>query len=401
MRIAVAILTTIALVAPAVRAADWPQFRGANGAAVSTETGLPTGFTEKEGLRWKVTLPGRGIGSPVVVGGRVYATASSGARDDRLHVFAFDAGTGAKLWHRQLQATGSTAAHPTTCMAAPTPVADETGVYTLFATGDLAAFDADGNLRWYRSLVSDYPTVSNQVGMASSPVLVRDKLIVPMDNAGESFLAAIDTKTGKNVWKTPRSRDINWVTPVVRTVNGKTEVLYPGAKELAAYNVETGAKTWAAKTGGSIPSPTLVEDEILVPGGGVSLAKLGTGGLKEQWKSNRLQTGMSSPLYYEGHVYAAAPAGVVVCADAKTGKQVWDVRLKGPFSGSPVAGDGKIYLVNEAGVLYVLKAGGDSAEILAESQTKDKGQATPAISGGAIFIRGEKTLFCVGPKYGS
>ena len=103
-------------------AADWPQFRGPNGSAVSSETGLPVGFTEKEGLRWKVETPGRGVSSPVVVGGKVFVTSTSGPNGDRLHVVAYDAGTGAKLWHRQFAATGPTFCHPDTCLAAPTPV---------------------------------------------------------------------------------------------------------------------------------------------------------------------------------------------------------------------------------------------------------------------------------------
>lgn len=380
------------------RAADWPQFRGPGGSGVSPEANLPAGFSGTSGLRWKADLPGRGLASPVVAGGRAYVTASSGTRDDRLHVLCFDAATGAKLWHRQLAATGSTNCHPTTCMAAPTPVADAAGVYALFATGDLAAFDRDGNLRWYRSLVGDYPTVTNQVGMASSPVLAAGRLVVPMDNAGESFLAAVDPATGKNVWKVDRPRDSNWTTPVVRSADGKDEVLLQGARDLIAYNAGTGEKAWSAKLGGSIPTATVVSDTLLVPANGVTVARIGANGPTETWKAPRLQTGMSSPLLYDGRVYAANPrAGIVTCADAKTGKVLWEERVKGPFSGSPVAGDGKIYLVNEAGTLFTLKAG-DQAEVLAKSETNDKGQATPAIADGAIFVRGEKTLFCIGGK---
>jgi outer membrane protein assembly factor BamB len=265
-------------------AADWPQFRGPNGSAVSNETGLPLGFTEKDGLRWKAELPGRGVSSPVVVGGKVFVTCTSGANGERLHVVAYDAGTGAKLWHRQFAATGPTFCHPDTCMAAPTPVADESGVYTLFACGDLAAFDHDGTLRWYRSFVGDYPTVSNQVGGAASPVLVKDRLVVPMDNAGESFVAAIDVKTGKNVWKTPRPRDVNWVTPAVRAAGGKTEILLPTMKDLIAYDADTGAKLWSAPVSAAgIPSPTVVGDVLLFPGRGLFAHKIVDGKPTEAW----------------------------------------------------------------------------------------------------------------------
>ena len=387
---------TLTLLAALGVAADWPGFRG-TGTGASAEKNLPTGFSATSGLRWKVALPGRGVSGVVTHGGRVYVTASSGSRDDRLHVLCFDAATGARLWQRQLAATGSTAAHPDTCMAAPTPVADASGVYALFASGDVAAFDADGTLRWYRSLVGDYPTVTNQVGMASSPVLADGKLIVPMDNVGESFLAALDLTTGRNVWKTPRAKEMNWATPAVRSLaDGGTEILFPG-RDLAAYDGATGAKKWSAKLPGGIASPTVSGDLFLMPGGGVTASKLGAGGVTELWKSPRLQTGMSSPVAYDGKVYGVTSAGVLLCVDAATGKVDWDFRVKGKFSASPVAADGKLYLFNEEGKLLAVKLGAEP-ELVAESATGERGQATPAVSGGAIFLRGDKSLFCVGSK---
>jgi outer membrane protein assembly factor BamB len=271
-------------------------------------------------------------------------------------------------------------------------------VYALFATGDVAAFDADGTLRWYRALSVDYPRLTNQVGMASSPLLHADRLIVPMDNPGDSFLAALDTKTGKNVWKADRPRDVNWVTPLLRTAGGKTEVVFPTTKETLAYDVATGAKAWsAAFPSAGIPSPSVDGELLLMPGRGVTALKLDGGKATEAWKSNKLPTGMSSPLIYDGRVYAANPAGLVVCADAKTGNVLWQERVTGPFSGSPVAGDGKLYLISEAGELTTLTLG-DKPEVLMKSKTGEEGLATPAIADGAIFLRGEKTLFCIGSK---
>src|SRR5262249_49980898 len=158
--------------------------------------------------------------------------------------------TGKVLWQRQFTATGSTACHPKSSMAAPTPCADADGVFFLFATADLAAFDLDGNLRWYRSLVGDYPDISNQVGMAASPVLWKNFLIVRMDWGGDSFLAAVDTKYGKNVWKPERPKDINWVTQTLRTVGERAEVIFPAPAETRAYDVANGKKTWSVAAPG-------------------------------------------------------------------------------------------------------------------------------------------------------
>ncbi|HJZ58355.1 MAG TPA: PQQ-binding-like beta-propeller repeat protein [Gemmataceae bacterium] len=394
--LASALTLTLAL---ALSAGDWAQFKGPNAAGVSDEKNLPVEWGKDKGIKWKAELPARGVSSPVVASGKVYVTCSSGVRDDRLHVLCFDAATGKPLWHRQLQATGGTACHPKTCMAAPTPVADETGVYALFATGDLAAFDADGTLRWYRSLTGDYPTITNQVGMASSPLLVGDKLIVPMDNVGESFLAAVDVKYGKNVWKTPRVKDINWVTPVVRTVGGKPEVLFAGPDGLTAYDADTGTARWNYKEGvGSIPTGVLAGDTLYLPIGGMTAVKLGEKGVegKPLWQSKEVQPGMPSPLVYLGKVYATNGNGFISCGDAKTGTLHYKERVKGAFSASPVAGDGKVYCLNETGVTTVIDAKAETFEVLASNDLGEETLGTPAIAGGCIFIRTSKTLYCVG-----
>ena len=388
------------MVASVARAEDWPQFRGGQGDGVSTEKGLPVNWSATEGHRWKVTLPARGVSSPVVANGRVYITCSSGTRDDRLHTLAYDANTGTLLWHRQLAATGGTLCHPMTCMAAPTPVADATGVYALFATGDMAAYDADGTLRWYRSFVGDYPTITNQVGAAASPILYEGKVIVPMDNAGESFLAALDSRTGKNLWKIARKREINWITPVVRKTGGTPELLLPMGTELVAYNAETGEKIWShAGDGGSgIPTPSAVDGVIYLPSRGVTALKTEGGKAKTLWKTPKLQTGMSSPLVYDGYVYGAGGGGLVAVADAKTGTIALNERLyKGKCSASPLAGDGKIYITNETGTTVVMKAG-PSGEILATNDIGEETLATPAISGTAIYLRTKTTLYCIGSK---
>jgi outer membrane protein assembly factor BamB len=398
IRSILAVSLTLALTLPAF-GGDWPQFKGANATGVSTEKNLPTEWGKDKGVKWKATLPARGVSSPVVFADRVYVTCSSGIRDDKLHVLCFDANTGKQLWHRQLKATGGTAAHPKSCMAAPTPVADESGVYALFATGDLAAFEPDGTLRWYRSLVGDYPNITNQVGMAASPVLVKDKLIVPMDNAGESFLAALDTKYGKNVWKVARPRDINWVTPLVRTVGTTTEVLFDSPSGLAAYDLTSGEKRWGSNlTKGSIPTGVLDGDTLYMPVGGVTAIKLGAKGPEGDpiMKAKDVQPGMPSPLVYLGKVYAVNGTGIISCADTKTGKTLYKERVKGAFSASPVAGDGKVYFLNETGACTVIDGKSVEFEVLATNELGEEGLGTPAIANGRIYIRTDKAIYAIG-----
>ena len=392
----VSLTLTLALT---LAAGDWPQFRGPSGSGVSEGTGLPVEWGKNKGIKWKAALPSRGVSCPVVADDRVYVTCSSGRRDDRLHVLCFDAKTGKQLWHRQLAATGGTSHHEKTCMAAPTPVADATGVYALFATGDLAAFDADGTLRWYRSLAGDYPSITNQVGMAASPILVKDRLIVPMDNEGDSFLAAVDTKYGKNLWKVQRPKSINWVSPLAREADGRTEVLFAGGDGMAAYDAANGEKRWVYKGGGgSIPTGSVFGNTLYLPTGGVTAVKLNDKGVQGEplFRAKGVQPGMGSPLVYRGRVYAANSNGFISCGDAKTGKPLFNERTKGAYSASPVAGDGKVYCLNETGVTTVLKAGADEFEVLATNDLGEEGLATPAIAHGHLFIRTDKALYCIG-----
>jgi outer membrane protein assembly factor BamB len=220
-----------------------------------------------------------------------------------------------------------------------------------------------------------------------------------MDNAGESFLAAVDTKYGKNVWKVERKREINWVTPITREVGGTTEVLFAGPDGLIAYDAADGAKRWQFKGGsGAIPTGALDGDSLYLPLTGVSKFTMSETGVKEkpEWAAKQLQTGYSSPLVYRGKVFTTSSQGLIACADAKTGKVLYSERTKGGFSASPVAGDGKVYCLNETGACTVLNAESDEYDVLAVNELKEGALGTPAIAGGLIIIRTDKALYGIG-----
>jgi len=380
-------------------AGDWPQFRGPGGTGVSEEKGLPVKWSTTENVRWKAELPGRGVSSPVIAGGRIYVTAASAYRDRRLHILCIDASNGKKLWERQLAATGSTQCHPKTSMAAPTPVTDGRHVYTLFATGDLAAFNRDGDLLWYRALERDYPEITNQVGMAASPVLAGDTLLLPLENAGDSFALGVDVKTGRNRWKVPRRRDINWVTPTIMNFRGKTAALFQTAGEITAHDATNGEILWSykGKDLGSVPSPALVDDLVIVPGTpSVALRVLSNGNTEVVWKSRKLKAAYASPVVYKDRIYAMTDIGVS-CLDAATGQEIWRERLGHGFSASPIIADGKLYVAKEEGDTSVVELG-EQPKILANNDLKEPLLATPAISNGAIFLRTEKHLYCIAAK---
>jgi len=402
-RAALVALLSVLSCSAVVFGSDWPQFRGPGGTAVSDDKDVPTTWDMKTGanVRWQVDLPARGVSCPVVAKGKVFLTSCSGYRQDRLHVVCYDAATGKKLWERQFTATGSTNSHPKTSMAGSTPVTDGERIFALFGTGDVAALDADGTLLWYRSLVRDYPTITNQVGMAASPVLSGDVLLIPMENAGDqSFALALDARTGKNIWKADRIRDINWVTPLVRKHSGGTEVLFQSKNELTAYDVKTGEKRWAYKSGlGTVATPFPLEKLVVAAGGdAIALRPPAQGGEPEVvWKTNKLGPGYTKPIYYRNHLFAIS-GGFLTCVSAKDGKQAApSVRLRGTFWASPIAAGGHIYVVNEEGTTFVVKAG-DKPELVVTNTMNEEVVATPAIADGALFLRTSTHLYCIGQK---
>src|SRR5262249_43922377 len=153
--------------------------------------------------------------SPIIIGNHVFLTASSGRRQDRLHVLAFNAKTGRQLWERSFWATGPTDSHPKNCMAAPTPVSNGRLVAALFGTGDLVCLDLDGNLQWFRSLYEENTGATDGRGLATSPIITGDTLIVQMDNQNTPFASGIELDTGISRWHIHRPRELNWTTPLV------------------------------------------------------------------------------------------------------------------------------------------------------------------------------------------
>lgn len=390
------VLAVLLVANAALSAQDWPCFRGPD-TGVSKATGLPLSWDGKtgKGVAWKLELPGKGVSSPVVVGNRLYLTAAVGYLEKRLVVLAVDPGSGKQLWKRQLAATGPTACHPTTSMAGPTPVADSQGVYALFATGDLVSFSPEGDLRWYRSLVTDHPTVGNQVGMASSLAMSGGHVIVQMENIGESFIAGIDPLTGIEKWRVPRESSSTWNSPVAVQLGGRDRVLIQNAKGLVLLDPVSGKEIWSHK-GQMVPiaSPAVVDGQLYACGSPFVAMTLAESPGKVAWESSKMGSRHASPLAVDGKVYGVVQVGLN-CLDAKTGQEVWQQRLKGPISASPLAADGRIYLFAEDGTGYVMKQGGDKPQLLATNDLGESVSATPAIHSGKLILRADKHLWCL------
>jgi outer membrane protein assembly factor BamB len=392
----------LVLVAAPASAADWPQFRGPDGAGVSSDTGLPIKWSATENIRWKVDLPGRGLSSPAIASGKLFLTACSDYRQARLHVICLDEATGSRLWERQFAATGPTMCHPSISVAGPSPTTDGKNVYALFSTGDLVALDADGNLLWYRSLSRDYGNLTNQLGLAASPVLAGETLLLPLENTGNSLAAGVDVNTGRTKWKVNRERGTNWVTPIVLNVAGRVDAIFATSKEITAYDPDTGSVRWTHSGVG--PSPTASPSPadggvVIVPGRQLTAIRPNNRASVPDivWKTAKVGDAYASPVAHQGRVYAMGSV-TVDCVDAANGQLVWKERVKGgQFWASPIVADGKLYVVSEDGFTTVIELG-DKPRVLATNAIGDTIFATPSVANGCFYLRSDRHLYCIAGK---
>lgn len=384
--------------------ADWPQFRGADTTGVSADK-LPTRLGDH--VRWTADLPGRGLSGPIVVGNQVILTASSGFAQDRLHVLSFNAKTGELDWERQFWATGRTLCHEKMCNATPTSASDGKRIFAFYSSNDLICLDLAGNLLWFRGLTHDYQNASNSLGMSSSPVVVGDTLIVQVENDSESLALGINVETGENRWKLDRPVLANWTSPSVVTAAKPEDslVLLQSGKSLLAVEPRTGKTRWEFdQPCSTIPSATVANGIVYVPSKGLTAldVKKPEEGPLQVWSSGKLGSSTPSPLVMADKVYAVGGAGVLTAADAKSGDNLWQIRLQvklddrtsgGQFSATPVAADGYIYLFNEEGVGLVVNTGGEKGEVVSSHDFKEQILGTPAISNGALYVRSDKHLW--------
>jgi outer membrane protein assembly factor BamB len=392
------LLPLVGLVVLAAAGSDWRQFRGSDLVGVAAADKAPEHFAPDKNIAWKSDLPGRGLSSPVIVGERIFLTASSGAGQDRLRVLAFDVRTGRQLWQRSFWATGPTKSHPKTCMAAPTPAADGHRLVALFATNDLVCLDFDGDVRWVRSLAEENPGVSDGRGFASSPVIVGETVVVQMDNQNNSFAVGIDLRSGKNRWKVSRPAETAWTTPIVlpgRTP-GDALLLLQGSTRLSAIEPQTGKEVWKLdRAAHPVASSALAGNILYVPGEkGLMAFELQPNHAppKPLWEEPRLNPDMASPVVVEGKVYSLK-GGILVTGDAKTGEVRGRLRLKGPFSSSIIAAGGVLYCVNEDGLAQVVRPGDQGGELIASCPFEETILCTPAVANGALYLRSDKHLW--------
>jgi len=401
---------------------DWPQFRGPEGTGHSDARDLPQEWSETKNVVWKTAIHDRGWSSPVIYGKQVWLTSAS-PDGRKLFALCLDRDTGKIIRDLKLfDVETPQYAHPFNTYASPTPVIEKGRVYITFGSPGTACIDTNSfKVLWVRR---DFEC-NHFRGSGSSPVIFRDLLLMHFDGSDHQFVAALDKRTGKTVWQTKRSIDFQdldkngkpaaegdlrkaFSTPHVAQINGRWEMISLGAKAAYSYDPLTGKELWRVEERAQHSAstrPVLGHGMIFFPTGfsaGQLLAvRTGGNGLITDthvaWRVKRGVSNKPSILLIGDLIYMIGDTGIASCIDAKTGEQVWQQRIGGEYSASPVYADGKIWLFSEDGKTTVIKPS-RTFEVLAENRLEQGFLASPAIAGKAFYLRTRTHLYRIEKK---
>ncbi|GAB4155963.1 MAG: PQQ-binding-like beta-propeller repeat protein [Planctomycetaceae bacterium] len=389
-------------------AENWPGWRGPTRDGHSPETAVPVSWSKTKNIAWKTPLPGYGISNPIVWNERVIVTASDGFQLSNLHVICLSRDTGKVLWHQRFWGTAPTRHHNNkSSMASPAPVTDGQQIFAFFGTGDVFCLDMNGNLQWQRSLANEYGKFENRFAASSSPVLFEDLLLLQCDHYGDSYLLAIDKKTGANRWKTDRPGYwLSWSSPQLIKVPGtnRHELIVSGSHKLDAFDPKSGKQLWHVEGMRRECIPTAVFGHGMIyavsgpkgptfairPGGKGDVTKTHI-----QWSNTRGAPFVPSAILVGDRYYLVDDSGIGTCLDAHTGKRIWQRRFGGRFTASPVAANGKIYFVDETGTTLIVDATSSAYREIARNKIGEPVFASPSISQGCFFLRSTRHLYCI------
>ena len=443
-----------------VAGSDWMHWRGPTGNGTSPDATPPTEWSASKGIAWKKPIPGKGSGSPVIVGNRVFVVtaintvgeeaaeaASSRAPQERAEtrrrgeggrpgrgggrggrggrgggedeapktehqfvVMCLDRSDGNTIWSKTVaEIVPHSGHHRDHGYASASPITDGKHVWAHFGSRGTYCLTVEGDLVWSRTDLGKMETRGG-FGDGSSPVLEENSLIVPWDHEGSSYIASLNAKTGKTLWKTPREEGSSWTTPLIVENGEQKLVIQSGPGFARAYNFSDGKEVWhaAGQTERPVASP-VASDGMVIVGSGFRGSFIGayklagakgdlTESASEVWTLEKGTPDIPSLLLSDGRLYFhSGKEGILSCHDAKTGKPHYSREriegMRGVYA-SPVAAAGHVYLTSRDGVTVVIK---DSAklEIVATNELGEPVDATPALVDKQIFIRGAKHLYCI------
>lgn len=373
-------------------------FRGFMGHGVFDHKNIPTRWdgASGENIKWKVATSKPGYNSPVIWGDRIFI---SGGDNAARVVACYNRNTGQLLWEKEVTGiTGSPASPPRvtddTGLAAPTMAVDGRRVYAIFATGDVIAFDLNGNKIWGRNL----GVPNNHYGHSSSLQVWENKLVVQYDTNTKGRMLALNVATGETIWDVDRPVHIAWSSPILIEVSGKIQIVTTGDPFIMAHDLDTGAEVWKVEALMGEVGPSAAYWNGLVFGTNEyarTVAVKPEPGSEFVWENDEYMSEASSPVAYEGLLFLATTYGVLVCYDARSGEKIWEREFNDGFYSSPVVADGKIYIVDMGGITHILSAD-RSGTVLSEPALGEEAFAIPAFADGVIYLRGLEHLFCIG-----
>ena len=406
------ILNFVSLVfCSAALASDWPQFRGPNGDGHADTNKVPVTWSETKNVKWKTAIHGRGWSSPVILGKQIWLTTAT-ADAKQLFVLCIDADTGKILHDTKLfEVELPQFHHAFNSPASPTPVLEAGRVYVTFGSPGTAAIDtATGKVLWTRRDLE----CNHFRGAGSSPILFRDLLVMHFDGSDVQYVVALDKRTGRTVWKTPRSIDFQdltregkpqadgdfrkaFATPQIVVADGRPVLISLGSKAAYGYDPMTGRELWRIEERAQFSAstrPVAGNGLVFFPTGfntgQIFAVRPATGEIV--WKSARGAPNKPSLLLVGDLLFMVNDGGIATCLDARTGAEVWHARLPDNYSASPVAAGGRVYFFSEDGTATVIDAAREF-RILARNTLDEGFMASPAIDGRALFLRTRTHLY--------
>ncbi len=404
--------------AGAVHDRYWPQWRGPLFTGEAPYGDPPVRWSESSNIRWKTPIPGLGHATPVIWGDRIFVlTAVPAGRGGVLgsrgaysyDVMAIDRRNGALLWKKTARVEPPhEGKHADASWASPSPVTDGVHVIASFGSRGIYCYDMEGNLQWEKDFGD--MRIRFSWGEGSSPALAGDRLIVPWDHDGRSFVAALDKSTGREIWRRDRSDGTSWATPLVVEHNGRKQVILSAIARSRSYDLETGDIIWetSGMTANPVPSPVAADGIVYLMGGysgsilqAISLDRAKGDASRSKaivWDYGRDTPYVPSPLLYGGCLYfMRVNTNMLSCFDAKTGREHYTRQrldgLNGVYA-SPVAARGRVYVAGRNGAVAVLRHG-PAFEVLAVNRLDDRFDASPVIVGRELFLRGNRYLYCI------
>ncbi|MDB4625054.1 PQQ-like beta-propeller repeat protein [Rubripirellula sp.] len=412
---------------------NWHQWRGPNATGVSPTADPPVAWSEDENVKWKVAIEGQGTSTPIIWNDKVFVLTAinTGVKDSSIpdpedqpktnffdikqpnaqHAFVvlcLDRNTGKEIW-RQVATTKipHQGAHNDNDFAPASPTTDGKHLYCWFGSAGLFCYDLQGNKIWEKKLGE--VKVGSSLGEGCSPVLHEGKLVIVRDHAGQSTIELLDAKTGKTLWKRERDEGNTWATPRVIQHSGKTQVITTASGFVRSYDLDTGDIIWQCSglTGNAIPCPVVEGDYVICMTGyqgysAMAIPLTETGDISDSekvlWKKERGTPYIPSPLLYEGLIfYNQSNQAILTCLDAKTGEVAFGPKRVGELSNiyaSPVGAGGRVYLTGRNGNTLVLERGPEY-KVTALNKLDERFDASPALAGSQLFLRGAKHLYCI------